>query len=286
MDAERRERLYRVEAVVLKRRDMGEADRLLTCFTRDRGKLTLIAKGIRRPTSRKAGHLELFSHARLLVARGRTWDIVTQAEAVQVFLPLREDLLRTSYAYYVAELLDRFTQEQDENQPMFELLLETLGRLCEAQELRLPVRYFELHLLRLAGFQPELFLCVACGEPIQPNTNYFHPTKGGVVCPRCGSDMAGAREISLPALKVLRYMQTRDYTAVHPLHLREAVHREIEDILHHYMLTILEQNVKSTRFIRLLREQANQNNAGVRLPPRAGVLAAGASGDARPYHKE
>ena len=87
-----RERLYRVEAIVLKRKDIGEADRLLTCFTRERGKLTLVGKGIRKTASRKAGHLELFAHTKLLVARGRTWDIITQAETVNIFLPLRENL--------------------------------------------------------------------------------------------------------------------------------------------------------------------------------------------------
>jgi len=255
MSTDRQERLYRVEAVVLKRKDMGEADRLLTCFTRDRGKLRLIAKGIRKPASRKAGHLELFTHARYLVARARTWDIVTQAEAINVFLQIREDLVRTSYAYYSAELLDRLTEEQDENQEVFDLFLETLARLCETGEMRIPTRYYELHLLTLAGFRPELFVCLGCGEQIQPMVNYFHYARGGVLCRSCGAGIAGSREVSLPALKVLRYMQTQPYISVQNLQLREGVHNEIEDILYHYLTYILEQNLKSVRFLRLLREQ-------------------------------
>jgi DNA repair protein RecO (recombination protein O) len=255
MSTSARERLYRVESVVLKRKDMGEADRLLTCFTRERGKLTLLAKGARKPASRKAGHVELFCHARFLVAKGRTWDIVTQAEATEVYLPLREDLLRTSYAYYVAELLDRLTEEQDEHAEMFDLLLATLSRLCETQELRLPTRFFELRLLGLAGYRPELFTCLECGETIQPQVNYFHYAKGGALCPRCGEQALGSRDISLTALKVLRYMQTHDYGEIQRLQLSEAVHREVEDVLYRYLTYVLEQNLKSTRFLHLLREQ-------------------------------
>ncbi len=117
--AERRQRLYRTDAIVLKRRDYGEADRLLTVFTPNHGKLVLLGKGVRKTQSRKAGHVELFTHSTLLVAKGRTWDLVTQAETVEPFLPLRESLLRTSYGYYVAELLDGFTQENDAHPAMF-----------------------------------------------------------------------------------------------------------------------------------------------------------------------
>jgi DNA repair protein RecO (recombination protein O) len=118
----RRERTYWTEAIVLRRTDFGEADRLLTVFTPERGKIKLIAKGARRPTSRKSGHVELFSHGQFLVAVGRELDIITQAETLEPFLPLRNDLLRTTYAYYLAELSDAFAAERDENRPLFELL--------------------------------------------------------------------------------------------------------------------------------------------------------------------
>ncbi|MBI3915321.1 MAG: DNA repair protein RecO, partial [Chloroflexi bacterium] len=107
-----RDRLYRVQAIILKRTDMGEADRLLTLYTRDHGKLRAMAKGARKPASRKSGHVELFMHSELLLARGRNLDIVTQAETRHAFLPLQSDLHRLGYAYYFAELLDQFTEDQ------------------------------------------------------------------------------------------------------------------------------------------------------------------------------
>ena len=116
-----RERLYRVQAIVLKRTDYGEADRLLTLFTPDLGKMRAIAKGVRKPSSRKSGHVELFTHSALLLAKGRHLDIVTQADTIDAFMPLRENLERVGYAYYLAELVDRFSEEGTENRALFDL---------------------------------------------------------------------------------------------------------------------------------------------------------------------
>src|SRR5215472_14024187 len=92
-----RERTYRTEAIVLRRKDIGEADRILTLFTPQLGKVRAVAKGIRKPRSRKAGHLELFTCTRLLLAVGRDLDIITQAEGLEPYRPLRDDLLRGAY---------------------------------------------------------------------------------------------------------------------------------------------------------------------------------------------
>src|SRR5215468_7426623 len=110
-----RERTYRTEAIVLRRKDIGEADRILTLFTPQLGKVRAVAKGIRKPRSRKAGHLELFTCTRLLLAVGRDLDIITQAEGIEPYRPLRDDLLRSAYGAYMVELLDRFTPEAEEN---------------------------------------------------------------------------------------------------------------------------------------------------------------------------
>src|SRR3712207_8076960 len=122
-----RPRTYRVEAIVLKRIDFGEADRVLVIFTRDRGKLSVVAKGIRRISSRKAGHLELFTHAEIQLARGANLDVVTEATTRDAFRGLRDDLARTSHAYLVAELVDALTEEAAEQPEVFDLLVQTLS---------------------------------------------------------------------------------------------------------------------------------------------------------------
>jgi DNA repair protein RecO (recombination protein O) len=250
-----RERLYRTEAIILKRSDFGEADRLVTFFTPQRGKLRAVAKGARKPSSRKSGHLELFSHTRLLLARGRNLDIITQAETVEPFLPLREDLLRTTYAYYAAELVDRFVGDEDENRPVFDLLLAAFGWLGRAGDMALVARFFELRLLALVGYQPQLFHCVNCQAQIEPVINFFHPGEGGVLCPRCGEGRSEAAALSLNALKVLRFLQTRGYDTIRLLRIRPALHAELETIMLSYITYILERNLKSVDFLHHLRRQ-------------------------------
>jgi DNA repair protein RecO (recombination protein O) len=258
--AQRRERLYRTDAVVLRRQDIGEADRLLTLYTPSMGKLRAIAKGIRKPTSRKAGHLELFLHSTLLVAKGQTLDIVTQAETVSAFRALREDLERATYAHYVAELIDQFTSENQGNLLAFELLVATLQRLCETSDLGLATRFYELRLLALEGYQPQLFRCLSCGDAIQPTVNYFDAAQGGILCPRCGEGLiAGskslARPVSVNTLKVLRYMQTHSYGQCSRLRLRADTHRDLEALMVHYITYILERNLKSVAFLKRVRDK-------------------------------
>ena len=93
-----RERTYRTEAIVIRRSDFGEADRLLTLFSVDHGKVRAVGKGARKPQSRKTGHVELFMRSKFLIAEGRDLDIVTQAEMVEAYAPLRDDLVRATYA--------------------------------------------------------------------------------------------------------------------------------------------------------------------------------------------
>ena len=250
-----RERVYRTEAIVLRRSDFGEADRLLTAFTPDRGKLRLIAKGARKPTSRKSGHVELFSHSLFLVAVGRELDIITQAETLEPYLPLREDLLRTTYAYYVAELADAFMAERDESRPLFDLLKDAFGWLCTADDLPLVARYYELHLLGLAGYQPQLFVCGGCKKRLEPEINYLSAADGSVFCHQCGYGRLGTVELSVNALKVLRFLQTRKWETCRLLRISPATHAEVERTMNHYITYHLERKLKSVDFIHRLQRQ-------------------------------
>jgi len=257
----KRDRLYRTEAIVLKRRDQGEADRVLTVFTPEKGKLQLLAKGVRKPTSRKAGHVELFTHSQFLVARGSTWGIVTQAETIHGYRPIREDLLRTGYAYYLAELVDRFTQEEDENRLAFDLLQSSLSWLTMAEDLPLLARFFELHLLGLVGYRPQLFQCVRCREDIQPVDNFWSTSEGGVLCPKCKGPALNRSEdveiraeaLPLNALKVLRFLQTRDWDSGSRLRLSKPIHDHLERLLQRYILYQLERKLKSVGFLHTIR---------------------------------
>jgi DNA repair protein RecO (recombination protein O) len=251
-----RERTYRTEAVVIRRSDFGEADRLLTLFSADRGKLRAIAKGARKPQSRKTGHVELFMRSKFLVAEGRDLDIITQAEMIAAYPRLRDDLIRTTYAAYIVELLDRFTVEEDPHRDIYALLRQTLEALAAEDDALLAARFYELRLLSLTGFQPRLFNCVACGEAIREEDQFFSADLGGLLCPACREADPHARPVSAVTVKVMRYLQTRPWETVKQLQLRPAVLHEIERVLHEYLLHILERELKSVDFLHRLRREA------------------------------
>ena len=121
--------LYKTEAVVLDRRDFGEADRLLTLYTPGYGKVRAVAKGSRRTTSRLSGHIELFTHTYLFLAVGRNLDIVTQSQLIRSHERLREDLWRAALGFHVLELVNHFSEERLDNPGLWRALLEVLARL-------------------------------------------------------------------------------------------------------------------------------------------------------------
>ncbi len=250
-----RERTYRTESIILRRTDFGEADRLLTLFSREYGKIRAIAKGARKPQTRKAGHVELFMRTNFLIAKGKNIDIITQAELVEAYGALREDLVRTTYASYIVELLDRFTADEDRDLHKYNLLAEGLGWFATSDNMLLAARFYELRLLSLAGFQPQLFNCVSCGEAIQEQDQFFSAELGGLLCPNCQTADRRAKSISSVAVKVLRYLQTHNWETVKALQLRRELHSELEDVMHYYLIYLLERELKSVDFLQRLRQE-------------------------------
>lgn len=254
-----RERSIRAETVVLKHNDWGEADRLLWLYTRELGKVRAVAKGVRKPRSRKAGHLEPFTRVSLQLARGRDLWIVTQAETIDPYLNLREDLVRVGYASYVVELLDRFTYEEGENPGLYRLLVETLSRINQEPDPVLAVRYYEVRLLDLLGFRPLLFQCASCGRDIQPEDQYFSALHGGVLCPSCGTGQAGAVPVSMNALKFLRHFQRSSYAEASRAHPSSSHYREMELLMQHYLTFLLERGLNTPAFLRRVRREAQED---------------------------
>src|SRR6266545_1115289 len=168
-------RMYKTEAIVLRQRRLGEADRILCIFTPTYGKMDVKARGVRKTTSRMSGHLQPLTRCMLQLAQGHVSDVVAGCETLESFQPLREDLDRLSRALYVAELVDRFVPERTHSFPTYRLLADTLRSLAETEDLDLTLRFFELRLLDQCGFRPELDACSGCGSAMEPVDNFFAP---------------------------------------------------------------------------------------------------------------
>lgn len=251
-----RERTYRTEAIVLRRRDFSEADRLLTLYSREYGKITAIAKGARKPQSRKTGHVELFMRTKFLVAKARDIDIATQAEMIEAYPGLRGDLVRTTYASYAIELLDRFTPEEEPHRDVYDLIANGLHWFAMSDNLLLVARFYELRLLSYLGYQPQLFNCVISDDEIQDEDQYFSAELGGIIAPGYEMHDFKARPISASAVKLLRFLQTRSWSEVQAVHLKRKLHAELETIMSHYISHTLERNLESLELLMRLRDEA------------------------------
>jgi len=144
-------RTFKTEGIVLKRINFGEADRILTIYTKHYGKIKILAKGVRKLSSRKGGNVELFNHLVLFAVRGKSLDILTEVELLNSFKSWRKDLKKIHQAYYFCELVDKLTPEGQANQIVFGLLTDFLGRI-EAEAGAKLVREFEEKLLDELGF--------------------------------------------------------------------------------------------------------------------------------------
>ncbi len=179
---------YTVHAVNVGSFPLGETDKVLTIFSAERGIIRAVAKGARKPGSKIAGRADVLNVNKLLLATGKTFEIISQAENVETFPNVRKNLDRLSYCLYYAELTHHFGLGlSDESASYFDFLCDSLraqGKGCvDAGTLCL---IFELKLLEWLGYQPELFCCVVCRDAL---TEYriamFHFESGGIVCEKC-----------------------------------------------------------------------------------------------------
>ncbi|MFH1560677.1 MAG: DNA repair protein RecO [Chloroflexota bacterium] len=241
-------KIYKTEAIVLRHFPFGEADYLLTLYTPNEGKLRAVAKGTRRIKSKLGGHLEPLMRTSLLIARGQNLDAVNQAEALEGFRTVREDLHRLSQALYMAELVDAITPEEQTNYPIYRLLLDTLRSLAgDAPPSLLP--FFQLRLLGHSGFMPELYRCVECGSTLAPGLHRFTPDQGGCLCGSCHPPKVSVLPLSLDTLKVLRFLQREEYANIERLHLEQGTLLELGRLLDALLRNVLDREVRASRFL-------------------------------------
>jgi DNA repair protein RecO (recombination protein O) len=248
-------RNYQTEAIVIKKTKLGEADSILTFYTPHLGKIQGFAKSLRKPKSKLAGHLELLTHSQISLARGQNLDTITGSQTINSFILLKNDLWLTSCGLYVVELVNQFTAEQQENFSLFQLTLETLNRLCQEDNKELVLRYFEMHLLDSTGYRPQLRECVVCHRALEPTTNVFSPSAGGMLCPDCSPDQPFVYQLSVNAQKVLRHLQSSDYSNASRLKIDPELARELEKVMSVYLKYLLEKEVRSAAWLETLREQ-------------------------------
>lgn len=242
---------YKTEGIIIRVRDYNEADRIITVFTREHGKVQAIAKGCRKQKSRKRGIIQLFTYGDFVFYRGRTLDTVIQCEGKESFGVLREDLDRMAYGAYLAELLDGFITSGETHEDVFYLTLVCF-HLLTVEDPELVTRAFEIRLMNLLGYRPHLESCVACGAALEGLKVAFSSGMGGGLCESCSHHDMDAVACTMGTLNMLKQLSTWDLKRLKVLKPGTDVRREIGEILKAYIGHRLEKKIKSAEFLQSL----------------------------------
>jgi DNA repair protein RecO (recombination protein O) len=234
---------FKSKGIILKRQNFGEADRVLTVLTEERGKIRVIAKGVRKTLSKLAGHLEPFCVTEFLIVECRNLDIVSGAAVKKCHLNLRGNLESIQTAQYLAEIIDKMLPEEEKHAEIYELLDEVLEHL-NIGSAELLVSYFEINFLSSTGFHPELGQCVHCGKKLG-KANKFDFESGGLRCNTCG----GGRPISNDAIKVLRLFLAHRLTTINKIKTKKVLTNEVSDIISDYIRHVNQKEFKSKKYL-------------------------------------
>lgn len=248
------ERLYRSQGVIIKRIDVGEADRIVTILT-PQGKIEATARGVRKTTSKLAGHLELLSVCQLQLAQGRSRDVITQSMAIDRFAPLQSSLLRMAAGYYVAELTDVLVGDEDAASPTFVALTDTLQALCTASQIDMVVHWYTLALCDAIGYRPQLVECAVCGATLDQRADRWSHTQGGMLCADCHRSDPHALTISLALFKLLRFVQREPVAQVMHVVQPADVHTQGYQLMRQWIRRVHERPLRAADFFDDVRRQ-------------------------------
>jgi DNA repair protein RecO (recombination protein O) len=244
---------YRANAIVLKRMNYGETDRILTLFSREHGRLSAIAKGCRKPLSRLAAGTETFTYGRYMLATGKTLELVSQSETRESFPSIRAEMRRIAYATYIMELVNETLEDRDPNPDVFDTTLSSLYMLEGGVDAELVTRAFELQLMDMSGYRPRLDACARCGNPPGQKVS-FSPSLGGVVCGDCGPLPDDAMELHQKTLATLSVLITAEPAQLRSMRPPVGVMDQMAKVMRWYIRYRLEKELKSAEFIQALKE--------------------------------
>ncbi len=247
---------YRTEAIVLRLLDYGESDRIVTFCTSGYGKIRGIAKGARRSRKRFANALEPFCFSQLLFTRRGpdSLAMIDSSEVISHFPLIRADLEKTLRASYLIDLTDQFLPEDKKSEAVFELLNAFLLLIEGNPATESLLRFFELRLLKLAGYDPILDRCLRCGTPVGTETIYrFVAAGGGLTCLSCRPDGADGIPVSLGTIRTLLLGRDMPVDRLGRVLLSGQSADESRQLLAHFIRHILGRELKSVHVLNEIR---------------------------------
>ncbi|WP_243290595.1 DNA repair protein RecO [Bacillus sp. FJAT-47783] len=239
--------LYKCEGIVIRTTDYGESNKIVTIYTRESGKVGVMARGAKKPNSRLAAVTQLFTYGTFLFQKSSGLGSLQQGETTNSMRLIREDIFLTAYASYLTELLDKGTENNQPNPFLFELLFQTLHRLSEGTDPDILRYIFEMKMLNVLGLYPNLNECVVCGG--KEGAFHFSIRENGFICHRCFNHDAYRLNISPTVVKLLRVFYYLDLSRLGQVSVKEETKKELKWVIDEYYREYSGLVIKSKRFL-------------------------------------
>ncbi|PTL40542.1 DNA repair protein RecO [Alkalicoccus saliphilus] len=244
--------LQKVEGIVLRTTDYGENHKIITIYSRENGKTALMARGAKKTKSKFASASQLFVHGVFIYHQSRGMGSLNQADIVDSFRYIRSDLMKTAYASYAVELLDKLTEDKQPAAPLFDLLLQIFSRMNEEDDPEILIRIFETKMLYVSGAAPVLNACVNCGN--MDEITRFSLKYAGVLCRHCAHIDDRPSPAGPHAVKLLRLFQQINPSRIGKISVKSSTKKELKDTLEAYYEEYVGVYIKAKRFLKQMED--------------------------------
>lgn len=243
------------EAIVLRTTDYGETNKIVTLLTREWGKVAVMARGAKKPTSRLSSVTQLFTYGHYLVQKSRGVGSLHQGDIIDSLRDIREDLFATAYASYIVELTDKVTDEQKPNPYLFELMLQTLKYMNDGFDLEILTYIYEMKMLNIIGLYPSLDECAICKQSVGKFS--FSVKEGGFLCDQCAVKDPYRISLSPAAVKLLRLFYYLDLSRLGKISVKKETKDELHRVISAYYDEYSGLSLKTRRFLTQIEQLKN-----------------------------
>ena len=234
--------------------EFKEADKIVTIYTKDYGKITAIAKGVRKTKSKFGSSLEILTYSIFLIYKGRNIDIVSQTEILESFFSTSKEVIRFAFAANCVEIVNKLTEEREINIGLFNLLKEVLHYLRGTNDPKLLALSFKWQTMSILGYRPSLNHCCRCNKSTEDQKEmYFNIREGGLVCNNCiAEDKEECIKVYLYFVKLVRKILITPLSTISNATIPDIKMKELEKITDLYIAYHSEKSFKTDRFLKSL----------------------------------
>ncbi len=242
--------IEKVEGIILRTNDYSETHKIISLFTKERGKIGLVARGAKKPRSRMAAITQPFVYGSFLIQPSKNLGSLQQGEIIDSMRSIREDIVKTAYAAYIAELTDKVLEQNEPDVYLWEQFLHTMERLSVDDESEIITMIYELKIFHKGGFAPELRGCVHCGK--EQHITHFSVGEGGFLCSDCHHMDPSATPLNEKLFQVLRVIRYADIDRIGNISIKEENRKKLRLMLNEYYDQYGGFYLKSRKFLQQL----------------------------------